>query len=442
LDAQQGKLHVERLTIDSDRGRFTGHGDYEPRDEFRTNLTATAVFPATAGRTPARLGFVAKGDLARMDVALSGAAPGPVRATLTLRGQEHPRWRLHARADALDVGLLTAPGAPPAETPLALTFEADGVGGNANLRGQFSQGDFKATVLPSKVQIQDQILQVQPLSLQLFYGVATLRGRADFTLPEDAKYRFAVNARGLRWGGTPTAAASSAATMSWIGADADLGFAGTRKAWAAIGRATLTREDQKATVQFDGRGNDQRMALKTLRATMPTGTLDAKGDVAWKPKLQWRLDATLAGFDPGYFATGWNGAVNGKLATTGIARASTGTGAAVGGFDADLAVTELGGRLRGRPLGGGGAFAVRGDAYSGNVALSLGNSRVDAKGTVAKTIDIDAKFAPLHLDDLLPDAAGTLRGTLKLTGARTAPNVDADLNGDGLRYGGYRAATL
>src|SRR3546814_16788361 len=47
--------------------------------------------------------------------------------------------------------------------------------------------------------------------------------------------------------------------------------------------------------------------------------------------------------------------------------------------------------------------------YSGEVALSAGNSRIDAEGRVAKVIAIDARLSPLHLDDLLPDAAGALQ---------------------------------
>lgn len=440
LDVLPGQLHVERLHVDSDRGRFTVHGDYAPRDDYRTDLIATAVLPTAAGRTPARLGFVARGDLTRMDVALAGAAPGSLRASLVLRGKDNPRWQLQASADALDLGLLMASGESPGKTPLALQFAADGIGGNANLRGQFRQGDFSATILPSKLRIADQVLDVQPLALQLLDGTATVHGRADFNDAENAAFRFAVNARGLRWGGrdkTPSQAATPA-----IGANADFGFAGTLKTWAAIGTATLTRDGQAANLQFDGRGNDRRMTLRTLKATMPTGTLAATGDVAWAPRLQWNLDATLAGFDPGYFAAGWDGAVNGKLATTGSARPATGTGQAGNGFDADLSITELGGRLRGRPIGGHGTFAMRGDACNGDVALTLGGSRIDVRGTVAGTLDIDARFAPLQLADLLPDAAGTLRGTLRFTGARTAPNVDADLGGSGLAYGDYRAATL
>ena len=51
LDARSGRLHVERLAVDSDRGRFAVHGSYLPRDNYRTDLFATAVLPAGAGST-------------------------------------------------------------------------------------------------------------------------------------------------------------------------------------------------------------------------------------------------------------------------------------------------------------------------------------------------------------------------------------------------------
>src|SRR3546814_4002824 len=54
----------------------------------------------------------------------------------------------------------------------------------------------------------------------------------------------------------------------------------------------------------------------------------------------------------------------------------------------------------------------------------------------------DVCSSDLHLDDLLPDAAGTLRGTLRLAGPRNAPDIEADLTGSGLEYGDYAAASL
>ena len=117
LDASAGALHVEHLRVDSDRGRFTAHGDYVPRDDYRTDLVATAVLPAPAGRTSPRLGLVARGDLSRMDVALSGNVPATLRATLTLRGKDQPGWKLRANSDALDPSLLVGSGEPARRSP-------------------------------------------------------------------------------------------------------------------------------------------------------------------------------------------------------------------------------------------------------------------------------------------------------------------------------------
>jgi translocation and assembly module TamB len=432
LDAATGELHVEHLRVDSNRGRFTVDGDYVPRDDYRTDLVATAVLPAPAGRTSPRLGLVARGDLSRMDVALSGNVPATLRASLTLRGKDQPGWKLRANSDALDPSLLAGSG--EAGMPIAFNLRADGHGGDARLQGRITRGDLTATIQPSHISLAEQVLTVQPLVVDVLDGRATVRGFANLRDPDNASLRFAVNARGLSWGG--------ADDTQKIVASADFGIAGKPDAWAAIGSAALTREGQRAQLRFDGRGNTAHMKFESLTATMPTGKLDARGDLAWSPALDWTLDATLAGFDPGYFAAGWNGAIDGKLGSTGTTRSD-------GGLDLVVDATQLGGRLRGRPLHGRGHFAMRGAAtpqgsasYSGDVGLTLGGSRIDAKGTVAQALDVDVSFAPLQLNDLLPDAAGVLRGTLKLSGARNAPNVAADLAGNGLEYGDYRADTF
>jgi len=445
LDANAGDLHVETLDADTDRGRFVLHGDYVPDDDYRMDLLATAVLPAQAGTTRPRLGLVARGDLSRMDVGIGGRVPAPVRATLTLRGKERPRWNLHAQSDALDIALLAE--GKPSDAPFALRFDADGVGGEMNLRGEFAQRSaeapgFAVTVLPSKLRIADQVLEAKPLAVRMFDGTATLRGRADFNDPQNATLRFAVNARGLTWGGakaTPKTPQQAANDTPAIAADADLGVAGTLQEWAAIGRATLTRDGERAQVRFDGRGNDARMALKTLHVAMPTGALDATGEVAWKPALAWNLDAALDGFDPGYFAPDWRGSLRGHFDTQGGTRDD-------GGLDIAVNAPRLDGRLRGRPLQGRGNFVMRTapaaggqDSYEGELALTLGGSRIDARGKVADTLDIDANFEPLQLNDLLPAGAGSVRGTLKLTGARNAPDIDADLGGSGVSYAGYSA---
>jgi translocation and assembly module TamB len=424
IDIGDGYFKAEKLAIDSDRGRIDINGNYEPRDGYATDVVATVVIPpASLGRTPARLGLVARGNRKSMDMGLAGNAPAPVRVMLGVRGEENPTWSFSGKTEALDLALL---GLVDDSMPLAFDLKANGAGGAAELQGRLAQGDFVAVIEPSKIRIADEVLTVEPLAVRAFEGLTTLRGRADFRDPENPVFKFSANARGLRWG-------QDAQTQ--IAADADLGFAGQMKAWAAIGKATLVRENQKATVDFDGRGDSEQLVLHKLQAKMPTGTLDTTGTVGWEPALRWDLVAKLAGFDPGYFLADWKGNVSGDLASKGQALET-------GGFDATLDVPKLGGSLRGRKLDGRGKFALRGNEGDGELALSLGNSRVDAKGKVGDKLDIDAKLRPLHLDDLLPDANGSIAGTLKLTGARNAPNVDADLSGTGLKWSGYSADAL
>jgi len=423
IDADTRKLHLERLRVDSDRGVFTLHGDYLPRDDYRSDLVATAVLPAPAGRTAPRLGLVAKGDLSRMDVAIAGRMPAPARATLALRGNKNaPTWHLRANSTALDPSLLSGSG--EASTPLAFDIRADGVGGDANVRGNLQRGDFHATLQPSKLSLDDRRLRAQPLVLDVFDGRITANGHADMRDPGHGSLKFAVNARGLQW------RSKDGATQ--VRGDADFGLAGKPGLWAAIGNAKLQRGDQRADVRLDGIGNRDGLRIRGLHATMPQGRLDATGTLAWNPDLAWKADAALAGFDPGYFAPDWPGAIDGKLQATGQIRDD-------GSLLAHMDAKQLGGTLRKRALSGHATLDVDGDTYSSDVALALGQSRIDAKGRIAATMQVDADFSPLRLDDLLPDGRGSLRGTLQLRGARDAPDVAVDLVGSDIAFGDYRA---
>jgi len=425
LDARRGALHVERLAVDSDRGRFTLHGDYAPRRNFRSDLVATAVLPAPAGTTAPRLGLVARGDLSRMVVGIGGRAPAPLRATLVLQGDPAaPRWQLGARCDALDPALLA--GSAPGEA-LQLALAARGTGGEAHLRGTLRRGDLAIHLQPSTLRLQDQRLQLQPLVVDMLDGRITANGSADLRDPVNTVLKLAVNARRLRW-----TSADGATTLT---GDVDLGVAGRLERWAVKGQARLQRGDERATVDLTGLGNRDGLRIDALTATMPQGRLEGRGEISWAPRLSWNATTTLAGFDPGYVAPDWPGAVNGRLRSTGTLRDD-------GRLRAELDARDLGGTLRRRALSGRGQVTLDGDAVAGDIALALGGSRIAARGRIASAIDVDATFAPLRLDDLLPDGAGVLRGSLKLRGARNAPDVAVDLAGNGLAFGDYRAARL
>jgi len=449
LLAEPGRLVLTAVGADTDLGRFTAQGEYAPGDDYRTDLLATAVFPAAAGRTPARLGLVARGDLSRMEVALAGRAPGELRATLVLGGgpgnpapagpgmasRDTPQWQLDAFADALDIGLLgNDPDAPPAPDPLQVRLHASGLAGDARIRGELRQGDFEVRLLPSRVHLAEQVIDVDPLELELLGGTLRVTGSGDFSEPGAGRFRAGLAARGLEWGGSAEAAP--------LRGSGEFGLSGVIDDWVVTGEARLERGEQQATVRIDGRGDSQRIDLPTLEVEMPGGALQGGGHVAWAPALGWDVQGELRGFDPGYFLPGWDGAIDGLLATTGETRDD-------GGLELEAALTGIGGKLRGRALDGEARFAMHGAAapdagnrFEGEAALSIGDSRIDARGTLADAIDADIDLRPLHLSDLLPGAAGTLSGRVHLAGALPLPGIEADLEGSGLAWDGYGADAL
>ncbi len=444
LEMANGELRTRQLQVDSDRGNFGLNGDYIPRQDYKTNLTATALLPAPRGRTPASVGLVARGDLSNMEVAIAGRAPKPLHVRLMFTGKEDPRWSLQADADELDTALLMGAAGvtdPAPAQPISLTLDASGKGGNAQLKGRVKRGEQEIVLQPSNIALKDQVLTVAPLEVDVFGGRVRLRGTADFTDTQNARFRMAAYAHDLRFTPAPDPATPDAQQVPVELREARLGLAGTMKQWAVYGRADIARETQRAELHIDARGDDQRATLNEVRAITPGGQLDVTGEVGWQPQLSWDVAADLSQFDPGYFAPGWNGRLSGRIASKGrqLPPAANGT---PGDYQATADIAALRGQLRQRSIDARGRFALEGKQGEGQLALSIGNSRINAKGKVGDRLDIDAQLQPLQLDDVLPGATGNLRGSVQVRGRSDAPDITADLAGSGLRWNDYSADTL
>lgn len=445
LEIANGEFRARQLKVDSDLGDFRVDGRYVPRNDYSTDITIGAALPAPRGRTPARLGLVARGNLDRMEIALAGHAPAPLQASLIFDGRDEPVWKASARSKELDLALLVPGMDASTSTPLSLDFQATGKGGQANLQGRIQQGDLAVELAPSNVGLADQVLTVSPLVVKGFGGQARLQGTADFRDRENASLRFAIVANDLTFvpeadPTTPGAAKPVPVTLS----EARMGLAGTLKNWAAVGTASVEREQQSADLTFDVRGSDTAARIKQLQAKTPGGALDVTGQVAWAPQLDWDVAAKLAAFDPGYFVPGWDGRLSGNVASKGRqlpppAGSPAGT---AGIYEATVDVPGINGMLRNRRVDAQGRFALRGQQGEGNVRLAVGNSRLTARGSVGDRLDVQAQLEPVQLDDLMPGSTGTLRGQVQVRGPRTAPDITADLVGSGLRYADYSAEAL
>ena len=444
LEIANGEFRARHLKVDSDLGDFRIDGHYLPGNDYTTDIIVGASLPAPRGRTPARLGLVARGDLARMEIAVAGQAPAPLQASLVFEGRDAPVWTASARSKELDLALLV-PGMDPATVPLSLDFSASGKGGQANLQGRIQQGDLAVELAPSKVGLADQVLTVSPLVVKGWGGQARLQGTADFTDRANASLRFSIVANDLTFVPEPdTTTPGAAKPVPVTLKEARMGLAGTLKAWAAVGKASVEREQQRADLQFEVRGSDTAAQIRQLQAKTPGGALDVTGQVAWAPQLDWDVAAKLAAFDPGYFVPGWDGRLSGAVASKGRqlpppAGSPAGT---AGSYEATVDVPGINGMLRNRRVDAQGQFALRGQQGEGNVRLAVGNSRLTARGSVGDRLDVQAQLDPVQLDDLMPGSTGTLRGQVQVRGPRTAPDITADLVGSGLRYADYSAEAL
>ncbi|KRG63275.1 pathogenicity protein [Stenotrophomonas humi] len=442
LEAADGEFRAVQIKVNSNLGDFRIDGHYLPRNDYDTDLTVRALMPARPGQPAARLGLVARGDLAHMEVALAGYAPKPLHASLILDGRDNPVWNIAARSEELDLGqLVPAQFMAEAPAPLALDFTARGRGGQAQLQGRVRQGEQELVLAPSNVAIDKQVLTVAPLVAEVFGGSVRLQGTADFSDAQNPGFRFAVVANQLTWMPEPDPSAPDTAPVPMHLKEARLGVAGNLKNWAAIGTADVARDAQDASLDFDVRGNDQQARIEQLKATTPGGSLDLTGSAAWAPMLAWDVDARLAGFDPGYFLPGWEGNLSGTLASQGKQLPAP-AGTDEMRFEATVDVPQLKGRLRGRSVDARAKLALQGTQGEGDVRLVVGDSRIEAKGKVGDRMNVDARLEPLHLSDLLPGSSGSLAGTLQLRGTPSQPDITADLRGNSLQWDDWKAGQI
>jgi len=421
-----GTLALHRLVVDSDRGHWRIDGEVHVARNYQLRIDADGKSAQSA-----ELRLHAKGDLDHFTLAADGRAPEPFALRLTLDdGRVTPKWTLSMQAPRFDPALfapLPSAGSPVREpVPYAIALQARGIGGAADVQGDIARGNRKLVVAPSKLAYDNGVLDAHPLVLKLLDGDVLLNGHADLKPASPVVDAIAQLDR-LRW--------SAAERATPVEASGKLALSGTVDAWHVQGALDLLRDRQHAQVALAGSGNRRGMTFDHLDAHTPLGGMKAHASLQWTPLASWNIDAALQGFDPGYFAPGFEGAVSGRAVAHG--------GIDAGGVASwQAAVDDLSGQLRGRRLGGHGVVAWRAGVGKTDVDLRIGASHVQLEGAFGNTLDLLAHFDPLHLDDLLPDAQGSLNGQVTVRGETTAPSVEGHLQGGGLKWRRWGAARI
>jgi translocation and assembly module TamB len=208
----------------------------------------------------------------------------------------------------------------------------------------------------------------------------------------------------------------------------NIDFDGSAEAYRATGTVSAGPRDRIANLELKVQGTPERVAVEQLDIVQRPGRFAMRGSVDLQPQIGWKLQAQARQFDPGAFAVEWPGSLNFDLDTQGTLPEA--------GPQATIVVENLRGRLRNRELGGRVDLEILPNmAFSGDLDLRSGKSRVQLVGRSREQIDAVATIAVPAVSDWLPDDSGELNGRITAKGQWPDLNIAGDLNGRALRIG-------
>ncbi|MGQ0799177.1 MAG: translocation/assembly module TamB domain-containing protein [Pseudomarimonas sp.] len=181
----------------------------------------------------------------------------------------------------------------------------------------------------------------------------------------------------------------------------------------------IERGPLRADLDLAGEMSANGMRLDTFALRSPQGELSASGSLLWAPQVSADINASLRNFDPVLLLPDLPGKVSGELSILAIDEAAAPA--------LKIELKQLSGQLRQRALAGSGVLDWRERGGSAEFDIRLGRSRVLISGDPGEPLDLDLRFAPLSLDDLLPNGSGEINANVRISGPRGAPRIAGNM---------------
>jgi translocation and assembly module TamB len=209
---------------------------------------------------------------------------------------------------------------------------------------------------------------------------------------------------------------------------------GTAAAWNAtlISSARAETLLPPAQVHAAAHGDRAHVVFDELLLQGAFGRMSAQGDFEAIAERRLRLDITASDLDTAAFRRGLEGRLSARARLE----------ATLPG-EIRLAVSDLRGRLLGRPLSGAGeiTFAESGLRFS-NVTVRAGPNRLNAHGTVGDRLTGRFDLVAPDLSVLWPGLTGSIDAHASLAGTRSEPVVVLEASGQALAVSGYTVQGL
>ena len=365
------------------------------------------------------------GRIAQATLALT--QPMRARLQLQVRQQEadYP-WQLDAKVPRGDAEALLGRGSLKT---LAADLHASGTRRSGKLEGSLRLNDWPVNITPLQVALSadDSSLQIRSLTLASERVPGSLQ----------AQGKIALDARPLSaqldvlWQQVELPAELAGQRMDSHGR---LALRGSMDDYHVSGDIHAGPPGRLSDMTLDIQGNDRQLDIRSWVLKQPQGKARVTGTVAFKPALHWKAQAEGTHFDPGQLLAGWDGALDFSLASAGRHAPD---------LDATVTIKQLSGRLRHRAVAGQGQLHVSPErVVDGSVKLSMGQSHVQLQAQPGKRNDIHVRLDIASLGDWLPDAAGSMHGTLDLKGRLNTLALQARVQGEGLRWQQQKAGAV
>ncbi|HEV7667652.1 MAG TPA: translocation/assembly module TamB domain-containing protein [Thermoanaerobaculia bacterium] len=442
LDATSERLsdvvHVRRLAVDGPTFNLNAQGDLTPVGDYGIALDARANWhdPAhppfeVAGRFDGTL------EKLKIDALLSRPFTARVRGDV-LTPMREVGLDLTAQVDNFDPRSIdpTYPAALIRRADVAIRGALDDFASNGLVIGTYegvASGtvDYRLTKKGDEIAIERARLTTDKNAVIEAHGTASLA-----ETPENTKLDLAAAWQRLSFpleGGAPvvisrTGKGTLRGTLKDYQLEADAQVAGPNVPpghWVVAGR-----------------GNTEKMDIRSLRADLLRGRLAATGTVAWQPQVSWKIRTTGKSLDPSAFATVSPAAADysGRIDFTAT---SSGTMRDAGPFG-QVDLEALSGQIRGNPLDGRIHLELAGDRYRlPRLDLRSGSARLTAAGAfTADVADLEWKLDAPNLSEALPKSGGALVAQGHLDGPWGSPRVRATAEGQSLVFSTSSVETM
>ncbi|WMC12399.1 translocation/assembly module TamB [Oceanimonas pelagia] len=176
-------------------------------------------------------------------------------------------------------------------------------------------------------------------------------------------------------------------------------------------------------IELAARGNLQQARIEPLSLVLPQGETRVTGDLGWTDGVRWQGELTLSEVDPGAFAEGFEGRLNGRIGNRFELNGERWQ------LDASPGVTGL---LRNHPLSLTGELSLNQDLEGElrDLVLANGNNRLAVAGRIEQGWALKGSLNAPRLAVYAPGLFGDMQGEFDVTGPRSAPRLRARLAGN------------